>query len=58
MKTSERCKIWQILGNIDTCQEELNKAIEEQNFDKIKACSQYLAKIRERLDKLADEDLI
>lgn len=47
-------KIWQILGNIEGCQEELNRAVESKDFEKVKVVSQYLDKVKKRLDALVE----
>lgn len=53
MNKQERIKIWQILGNIEGCQELLERAKKDEDWYLVEAVKKYLDKVKERLDSLA-----
>lgn len=56
MKTKvEINKIWQLLGNIEGVQEMLNRAIERKDLEEISHISQYLDKVKKRIEDLVED---
>ena len=52
MNRNEQIKIWQILGNIEACQEQLELAKKDKDWYLVEAVKEYLDKVKKRLDEL------
>lgn len=52
MRKNELSKIWQIMGNIEACKEQLNLAIKDKDWHLVETVSNYLNKVKERLDSI------